>query len=136
MSEFFFFPPASQKTPCRDPSNIEYSESALTNPNLFLFPQAAIEVWEESGRSIASNGSVMRTSILGVYKYQSLEEVKQNTLEICRVTHADPRYGIPSFTPHVCDVRGVIVSTSFVCVFVCYHSHNQTNRQKDLNFGM
>ncbi len=27
------------------------------------------------------------------------------------------------FTPHVCDVSGVIVLTSSVCVSVCYHSH-------------
>ena len=40
------------------------------------------------------------------------------------------------FTPHVCDVWGVIVLTSSACLCVCYHSHDQTDRHTDLNFGM
>ncbi len=39
-------------------------------------------------------------------------------------------------TPHVCDVSSVIVLTSCVCLSVCYHSHSQTDRRTDLNFGM
>ena len=34
----------------------------------------------------------MRTAILGVFRYQSLQEVRLNTLDACKTTHADPRY--------------------------------------------
>ncbi len=33
----FLFPPKSPKNPCRDPSNIEYSESALIGIHLDYF---------------------------------------------------------------------------------------------------
>ena len=33
----------------------------------------------------------MRTSILGVWKYDSLAEVKKNAEKVCRITHYDPR---------------------------------------------
>ncbi len=36
-------------------------------------------------------GAVMRTSVLGVFEYKDLEKVKENTLNVCKVTHADPR---------------------------------------------
>jgi ADP-ribosylglycohydrolase len=52
---------------------------------------AASCAWELSGRHSAPNGGVMRTSILGVWKYQSLAEVKKNAEKVCRITHYDPR---------------------------------------------
>ena len=58
---------------------------------MFLSLQAAADIWEQSGKYVAPNGAVMRTSILGVYKYDDLEEVKKNAINIAKVTHADPR---------------------------------------------
>ena len=52
---------------------------------------AASCAWELSGRHSAPNGGVMRTSILGVWNYQSLAEVKKNAEKVCRITHYDPR---------------------------------------------
>lgn len=52
---------------------------------------AAQYAWEESGRQVAPNGGVMRTSILGVWQYESLSEVKTNAEKVCRITHFDPR---------------------------------------------
>jgi len=52
---------------------------------------AAQYAWESTGRYSAPNGGVMRTSILGVWKYNSLDEVKKNAEKVCRVTHYDPR---------------------------------------------
>ena len=52
---------------------------------------AAQYVWESTGRHVASNGGVMRTSILGVWRYDSLAEVKKNAAKVCRITHYDPR---------------------------------------------
>lgn len=57
-----------------------------TNPH-----DAAFDIWERSGRFVAPNGAIMRTSILGAYRYQSLDRVQQHALDICKVTHADPR---------------------------------------------
>lgn len=52
---------------------------------------AAQSVWELSGRNSAPNGGVMRTSILGVWRHDSLQEVKENAEKVCRITHYDPR---------------------------------------------
>ena len=48
-------------------------------------------MWEESGRFVAPNGGVMRTSILGIHDFGNIEEVIKNTKTACKVTHADPR---------------------------------------------
>lgn len=51
-------------------------------------PQQAAElVWNMSGKKSASNGAVMRTSIVGLLK----EDVEKHAADICRLTHADPR---------------------------------------------
>ena len=49
-------------------------------------------VWDSSQRNIAPNGAVMRTSILGIHEFMSLERVKENTVNVCKCSHADPRY--------------------------------------------
>ncbi|KAI6657941.1 ADPribosylglycohydrolase superfamily protein [Oopsacas minuta] len=58
----------------------------LTEPHT-----AAREVWEESGKYLAANGAVMRTSVLGLVSFNNLESVIHNTLQISLTTHADPR---------------------------------------------
>ena len=51
-------------------------------------PQQAAElVWNMSGKKSASNGAVMRTSIVGLLK----EDVEKHAADICRLTHTDPR---------------------------------------------
>jgi ADP-ribosylglycohydrolase len=52
---------------------------------------AAKQVWDKSNRTLAANGAVMRTSILGILHYDDLEKVIEQTGRICRVTHTDPR---------------------------------------------
>ncbi|OWF39517.1 uncharacterized protein LOC110464941 isoform X2 [Mizuhopecten yessoensis] len=52
---------------------------------------AAIRVWTVNGKDVASNGAVMRTSILGVHMYADIDVVVQNAITIARTTHADPR---------------------------------------------
>ncbi len=66
--------------------------SVLTHDNYLNHPhQAAIEVWERSGRRIAANGALMRTSILGVWDLHDREALIRNVRDVCRITHADPR---------------------------------------------
>ena len=52
-------------------------------------PEKAAEiVWDSMyGRNNASNGGVMRTSVVGLWN----EDVAGNAERICRLTHADPR---------------------------------------------
>lgn len=52
---------------------------------------AAQYVWESGERRSASNGGVMRTSILGLWRSDSLGEVRANAEKVCRITHYDPR---------------------------------------------
>ncbi|CAC5424622.1 unnamed protein product [Mytilus coruscus] len=63
-------------------SNYEY----LRDPH-----ERARLVWERNGKRVASNGAVMRTSIVGVHMYWSLDDVAKNSREIAKTTHYDPR---------------------------------------------
>jgi len=51
----------------------------------------SLRVWENSGRHIAGNGGVMRTSPVGIYFYNSIQQLKTATIEVCKITHYDPR---------------------------------------------
>ena len=53
--------------------------------------QAAQEVWERSGKAMAANGAVMRTSITAVPHFYDAAAVQETTTNFCRATHADPR---------------------------------------------
>jgi ADP-ribosylglycohydrolase len=48
-------------------------------------------VWEKTGCVVAPNGGVMRTSILGALCFNDIPTVINNTRDICRTTHYDPR---------------------------------------------
>lgn len=66
--------------------------SVLTDPEYLLHPQeTALHVWEESGRTRAPNGAVMRTSVLGTWQHEELDAVAANAKRVCTHTHADPR---------------------------------------------
>ncbi|XP_028414475.1 ADP-ribose glycohydrolase ARH3-like [Dendronephthya gigantea] len=66
--------------------------SVLSHRDFLKDPhRAARDVWEGSGRYIAPNGGVMRTSILGTMEFYDLDKVIENTKNACMVTHADPR---------------------------------------------
>lgn len=52
---------------------------------------AAQQHWEDSGRTLAPNGGVMRTSILGIWEYPWRDRVKSNAAKVCQITHYDPR---------------------------------------------
>jgi len=44
-------------------------------------------VWEMSGKKSAPNGGVMRTSVVGLLP----KDIEQNAVDICQLTHYDPR---------------------------------------------
>jgi ADP-ribosylglycohydrolase len=53
--------------------------------------RVAQEVWESKDRNSAANGGLMRTSVLGIWQYQNLQQVRWNAEQVCKITHADPR---------------------------------------------
>lgn len=53
--------------------------------------KVAQAVWEKSGKLLAANGGVMRTSILGIWEYYDLQKVVHNAEVVCKITHTDPR---------------------------------------------
>jgi len=64
----------------------------LMQPNFLENPHdAAYFIWDRDQRNAAPNGGVMRTSILGLHQWKDLEAVSKNSIEICKVTHHDPR---------------------------------------------
>ncbi|XP_060594388.1 uncharacterized protein LOC132748769 [Ruditapes philippinarum] len=67
-------------------------KNVVSHPQFSEEPLRASEIiWRDSGRLAASNSAVARTAILGVHQYDTLGQVIKNTLDICRVTHYDPR---------------------------------------------
>lgn len=64
----------------------------LSMPQFTLYPHRAAEmIWRFSKKQIASNGAIMRTSILGTYDFWNYASVERNTTKIARVTHWDSR---------------------------------------------
>ncbi|XP_064639249.1 uncharacterized protein YegU-like [Lineus longissimus] len=79
--------------------------------------EAAQWVWEHSGRRVAPNGSVMRTSILGIHDYRNMDKVISNTKEICKTTHYDPR----------CQASCVAVTTAIAMMLQRQEKHMKKN---------
>jgi ADP-ribosylglycohydrolase len=66
--------------------------SVVSCPHFAADPStAARDVWEGSGHTLASNGAVMRTAIVGCFHGSDHAAVVADAERICRVTHADPR---------------------------------------------
>ncbi|MBY0456634.1 MAG: ADP-ribosylglycohydrolase family protein, partial [Gemmataceae bacterium] len=66
--------------------------AAVNDPRFLLDPQSvARDYWERSGRRVAANGAVMRTSVLGVWDFRHPDRVRHNAEQACLMTHADPR---------------------------------------------
>ncbi|XP_067683812.1 ADP-ribosyl-[dinitrogen reductase] glycohydrolase-like [Haliotis asinina] len=64
----------------------------MSNPEFVSQPhKAAFGLWDRTGRKVASNGAVMRTSILGIHRYWDTDAVADNAIAICKTTHYDPR---------------------------------------------
>lgn len=66
--------------------------SVVSTPQFKLYPHKAAELfWNMRKRNVASNGAIMRTSILGAWDFKDPNKVKQNTEIIAKTTHFDPR---------------------------------------------
>ncbi|MFY8069922.1 MAG: ADP-ribosylglycohydrolase family protein [Flavobacterium sp.] len=61
-------------------------------PQFTLYPHKASElIWKISKKQNASNGAIMRTSILGTFEFWDESKVADNTEKIAKVTHWDSR---------------------------------------------
>lgn len=61
-------------------------------PQYTLYPHKAAElVWKLSKYRNAANGAIMRTSMLGLWEFSDIKKVTENTVNICKATHFDPR---------------------------------------------
>ncbi|KAG0236195.1 hypothetical protein BGX31_004025 [Mortierella sp. GBA43] len=66
--------------------------STLSHPEFRFNPhKAAFDIWDKKGRTLAANGAIMRTSVLGVESFWDEARVVENALSAAKVTHADPR---------------------------------------------
>ena len=66
---------------------VVYDENFLSNPS-----ETAFTYWDKSGRDIAPNGSLMRTTPIGVIGMKKSEEdTFKEAVKMGAVTHADPR---------------------------------------------
>jgi len=64
----------------------------LSLPQFTTYPHKASEmVWKIAKQRNASNGAIMRTSILGTFEFWDYKKVELNTEKIARVTHWDQR---------------------------------------------
>jgi ADP-ribosylglycohydrolase len=71
----------------------ETAECVINRPEFEKEPhKAAASVWETVGhKDLPGNGAIVRTAVLGVCQFDDLDAVEKNTMEMSRVTHADPR---------------------------------------------
>ena len=86
----------STETPtCRDIGNL--TRQVVHFPSFQNDPHgAALEVWKNhavssSKEKPASNGAVMRTSVVAPIYYRNLQQVVEKTILFAKVTHTDPR---------------------------------------------
>lgn len=95
----------------------------VSMPQYILFPHKAAElVWRMSGQQNASNGAIMRTSIIGTYEFWNIEKVIQNTEKIARATHWDSRC-----------VGSCVIITSIIAAII---NNNQIlTKQQIINIG-
>lgn len=64
----------------------------ISLPQFTLYPHKAAElIWKISKKQNASNGAIMRTSILGTFEFWDYKKVIENTVNIAKVTHWDNR---------------------------------------------
>lgn len=66
--------------------SVVHSPDFLQNPHV-----VAKRIWEASEKKAAANGGVMRTSVLGIWEYNSTAKVRRNAEQVCQITHYDPR---------------------------------------------
>lgn len=64
----------------------------VSMPQFTLYPHKAAQlVWKLSGKNNASNGAVMRTSVLGTFDLHDADKTPEHTEKIAKVTHWDAR---------------------------------------------
>eukprot|EP01097_Dermamoeba_algensis_P007648 TRINITY_DN4891_c0_g1_i3.p1 TRINITY_DN4891_c0_g1~~TRINITY_DN4891_c0_g1_i3.p1 ORF type:complete len:246 (+),score=75.45 TRINITY_DN4891_c0_g1_i3:28-738(+) len=64
----------------------------VNQPEFETSPHLCAEtVWLESGKQVAANGAVMRTSICGIPSFYDIDTIEEQAIDMCKVTHADPR---------------------------------------------
>lgn len=76
-----------------NPLGIGYTVlNVVKTPQYSQYPMQAAEMyWKMKRGNVASNGAIMRTSILGVYDFWDRKQVIHNSEKICKTTHFDPR---------------------------------------------
>lgn len=68
------------------------TQTVLKHPVFTEDPRkVAQECWENSGRDLAPNGGVMRTSVVGTHCWWDLRQVTDNAISFCACTHYDQR---------------------------------------------
>ncbi|XP_052781439.1 ADP-ribosylarginine hydrolase Tri1-like [Mya arenaria] len=98
-------------------------KAVVTHPQFSEEPLKASEiVWRKGGTYIASNGAVARTAILGVHQHETLGQVIKNALDICRVTHYDPR----------CEASCVAVSAAIAMLIQKSPQHMKKSGKYDI----
>ncbi|XP_076109483.1 ADP-ribosyl-[dinitrogen reductase] glycohydrolase-like [Mytilus galloprovincialis] len=92
--------------------------NVTSRPDFMVDPhEVARFVWEEHDRTIAPNGAVMRTSIVGIHMYWSLDDVTKNARDFAKTTHHDPR----------CQASTVAVSVAIATMLQGKHMDKKGN---------
>jgi len=102
---------------CNDIGNL--TRAVLSHPDFRKAPlRAAEETWSQTRAfqdRMASNGAVMRTSVIGSIYHKDLKEVVAKTILFAKVTHADPR----------CVAASVAVTTALALMIQGYKDVNE-----------
>lgn len=102
------------------------TSTVILDPNYLDNPElVAVNYWESKGRNSASNGAVMRTSVLGVWDREDYLKVMKNAAGVARLTHPDPR----------CVGCSVAVSLAIAAILNGNSSEDAIALAKDLSLG-
>lgn len=113
----------------------------VSMPQFTLYPHKAAElVWRLSGRKSASNGAIMRTSVLGTFDIHDYDKMLANTEKITRVTHWDSRCTgscavVSQIIRHLLLEDEILPAENLIQIANLYHAdiHETISRAEDDN---
>jgi ADP-ribosyl-[dinitrogen reductase] hydrolase len=79
------------KTNPRGPSELTRRVLRIFQHDLDFWTDAAIGVWYESAGTESGDGGLVRTLVAGMFHFGDIHKMVERTIDVCRLTHRDPR---------------------------------------------
>ena len=105
----------------------ETTLAVMSNPHFTTYPkEVSNEVYKRNGDLTASNGALMRTSIVSSFCYLSLDDVINNAINISSITHSNPK----------CKASCIYACIILASIFKCIKLRKQFNPIEIMEYAM